>query len=128
KMLDAVDNPRRLRDRVVERQGQQVAAFPCLVTSRDHRLLQSLTGGYPLGDRAAEFDDALARPKVVVQDYLSDAGIAARERDDVRDLAATPLVYRLVVVSDDAKVRPEPHQAADESLLQRVHVLIFVDH
>ena len=127
-MLDAVDDPRRLRARVVERQGEQVAAFPCLVTRGDHRLLQSLAGGYALGDGSAELDHALARPKVVVQDDLLDAGIAARERDDVRDLAAAPLVDRLIVVADDAEVRAKLHEAADESLLQGIDVLILVDH
>ena len=43
------------------------------------------------------------------------------------DLAAAPLVDRLVVVADDAEVRAELHQPADESLLQRVDVLVLVD-
>ena len=37
-VLDAVDDPGRLRVRVVERQGEQVAALPLLVARRDHRL------------------------------------------------------------------------------------------
>ena len=57
--LDAVDDPRRLRLRVVELEGEQVAALPRLVTGRDHRLRQPLTGRDALGDRAAELDDAL---------------------------------------------------------------------
>ena len=113
--------------RVVERQREQVAALPRLVAGRDHRLRQPLAGGDALGDRAAELDHALARPEVVVERDLPDAGVALRERDDVRDLAAAPLVDRLVVVADDAQVRAEPHQAADESLLQRVDVLVLVD-
>ena len=68
-----------------------------------------------------------ARPEVVVEGDLPDAGVPARERDDVRHLAAAPLVDRLVVVAHHAEVRAEPDQAADESLLQRVDVLVLVD-
>ena len=59
--------------------------------------------------------------------HLPDAGVAVGERDDVRDLAAAPLVDRLVVVADDAQVRAEPDEAADQPLLQRVDVLVLVD-
>ena len=69
------------------------------------------TGGDALGDRAPDFDDALARAEVVVERDLPDAGVPVRERDDVRDLAAAPLVDRLVVVADDAEVRAELRRA-----------------
>ena len=125
--LDAVADPRRLSRLVVELAGEQVAALPRLVTGAHHRLRQAMAGGDALGDRPAEFDDALARAEVVVERDLPDAVVAVRERDDVRDLAAAPLVDRLVVVADDAQVRAELRQPADESLLQRVDVLVLVD-
>ena len=56
-----------------------------------------------------------------------DAVVPVGERDDVRDLAAAPLVDRLIVVADDAEVRAELRQPPDEPLLQRVDVLVLVD-
>ena len=50
------------------------------------------------------------------------------ERQDVRDRAAAPLVDRLVVVADHAQVRPEPAEPLDQLLLDRVRVLVLVDH
>ena len=50
--------------RIVERQGEQVATLPRLVAGRDHRLLQPLTGGDALGDRARQLDDAWLERKL----------------------------------------------------------------
>ena len=75
-----------------------------------------------------DLDDALARAEVVVERDLADAVIAVGEGDDVGDLAAAPLVDRLVVVADDAEVRAELRQPPDQPLLQRVDVLVLVDH
>ena len=86
-----------------------------------------LLGRDALGDGAADLDDALARAEVVGEGHLSDAVVAVGERDDVGDLAAAPLVDRLVVVADDAEVRAELREPADEALLQRVDVLVLVD-
>src|SRR5688500_12044773 len=98
-MLDTVDDPRRLHVGIVEGQREQVAALPRLVPRRYHRLLQPLTGGDALGDRAAELDHATTRPKVVIQNDLPEARVPLPERDDVRHLTSAPLVNGLVVVS-----------------------------
>ena len=100
---------------------------PLLVTSPHHRLRQPIASRDALGDRAPDLDDALARAEVLGERDLPDAGVAVAEGDDVGDLAAAPLVDRLVVVADDAQVRAELRQAADQSLLQRVDVLVLVD-
>ena len=84
--------------------------------------------GDALGDRPAELDDALARAEVVGEGDLPDAVVAVVEGDDVGDLAAAPLVDRLVVVADDAEVRAELHEPSDQPFLQRVDVLVLVDH
>ena len=126
--LDAVADPRRLRVRVVERRERAGRPAPSVwCPAAHHRLRQPLAGGDPLGDRSPDLDDALARAEVLVERDLLDAGVPVGERDDVRDLAAAPLVDRLIVVADDAEVRAELRQAADEALLQRVDVLVLVD-
>ena len=81
----------------------------------------------PLGDRAPDFDDTLARAEVLRERDLADAGVAVLKGDDVGDFAPAPLVDRLVVVADDTQVRAELREPADESLLQRVDVLVLVD-
>src|SRR5437763_729425 len=53
--------------------------------------------------------------------------MAVGEGDDVGDLAASPLVDRLIVVADDTEVRAELRQPSDETLLERVDVLVLVD-
>ena len=98
-----------------------------LVPGAHHRLRQTTAGGDPLRDRPAYLDHAFARAEVLGERHLVDAGVPVGEGDDVRDLAAAPLVDRLVVVSDDAEVRAELGQPADQSLLQRVDVLVLVD-
>ena len=113
--------------RVVERQGEQVAALPRLVPAATIAFGSRSPAGMRSAIERPELDDALARAEVVVEVDLADTGVPVGERDDVRDLAAAPLVDRLVVVADDAEVRAELRQAPDESLLQRVDVLILVD-
>ena len=85
----------------------------------------------PAGIRSAidlpDLDHALARAEVLGERHLVDAVVPVGERDDVRDLAAAPLVDRLIVVADDAEVRAELRQPPDETLLQRVDVLVLVD-
>ena len=88
---------------------------------------QPLPSGDPLGDRPAEFDDALAGAEVVGESDLPNARVAIRERDDVGDLTAAPLVDGLVVVADDTQVRAEMDEPLDQALLDRVDVLVLVD-
>ena len=126
--LDAVADPRRLRVRVVERRGRAGRRAPSVwcpaatiaFGSRSPAGMRSAT------DRPTSTTPSLER-KLSSSVDLPDAGVAVGERDDVRDLAAAPLVDRLVVVADDAQVRAELRQPADESLLQRVDVLVLVD-
>jgi hypothetical protein len=53
--------------------------------------------------------------------------IAVRERHDVRDVGASPLVDGLLVVADNAQLGPRAGQELDQPLLGRVHVLVLVD-
>ena len=92
-----------------------------------HGLREPLAARDPFGDGAANLDDTPAGPEVVIEGDLLDVGVAIGERDDVRYLAAAPLVDRLVVVPDDAQVRTELDEPADETFLERVDVLVLVD-
>src|SRR4051794_35523314 len=79
------------------------------------------------GYRLPHLDYAFARTKVLRERHLMDAVVPVGERDDVRHFAASPLIDRLVVVADHAEVRAELRKPPDESLLQRVDILILVD-
>ena len=125
--LDAVADPRRLRVLVREIASDQVAALPALVPARTIAFGRRSPAGIRSATDLPDLDHALARAEVLGERHLADAGVPVGERDDVRDLAAAPLVDRLVVVADDAQVRAELRQPADESLLQRVDVLVLVD-
>jgi len=120
--------PRRFVVLVGEIASDQVAPRPALVPGPHHRLRQSIPGGDPLRNRSPDFDHALARAEVLSERHLVDVVVPVGERDDVRDLAAAPLVDRLIVVADDAEVRAKLRQPPDKTLLQRVDILVLVDH
>src|SRR5829696_987444 len=80
-----------------------------------------------LGDGLAEPHDAGAGTKIVGQGDAVDAVVPLGEGEDVGDLAAAPLVDRLVVVTNDAEVGAEAAERSDQPFLDRVDVLIFVD-
>ena len=87
-------------------------------------------------DRPSGMRSAIERPtrrplagaEVLSEGDLPDAVVAVLKCDDVRDLAPTPLVDRLVVVADDTQVGAELREAADQPLLERIDVLVLVDH
>ena len=94
---------RRLRFRVVERQASR--SPPHVWWLAAIIAFGSRSSGDALGDRAAEFDDAWLDRKLWSRVTCRTPGVPGRERDDVRHLAAAPLVNRLVVV-DHARFAP----------------------
>ena len=92
---------------------------------RLHRLRE--TRGVLLDEGAGRLDDAVARAEVLLQGDLLDGRVALVEREDVLDVAAAPLVDRLVVVADHADPRAQLVKRPDDRLLHRVHVLVLVD-
>ena len=124
--LDAVTDPVHLRGLVGEVESEQVTSGPLLVTARDHVLGQSLLRRDQAGHRLPKLDDALAGTEVLAQGHLGDIVVAIGEGHDVADLAAPPLVDRLVVVAHHAEVRAELCEASNQPLLQGVDVLVLV--
>jgi hypothetical protein len=69
-----------------------------------------------------------ARAKVLLEPNLRHAGIAVFEAQDVTDVAAAPLIDRLVVVAYDADARAQAVHLLDHGFLHRIYVLILVDN
>ena len=72
-------------------------------------------------------DDPAAAPKVLLQPHFIDRAVPLAEGQNVVDVASSPLIDRLVVVTDDADVGSHLREEADQSLLDRVYILVLVD-
>ena len=84
----------------VERQCDDVARLVVLRPVGLHLLGQ--TAHHLSDELPGDCHHALAGAEVLLEPDLLDAGVALLEVQDVADVAAAPLIDRLVVVTDDA--------------------------
>ncbi len=77
--------------------------------------------------RVRRAQDAHRRAVVLLELDDLEIGIVARQAREVVDGGAAPAVDRLVVVADRGERRGVAHQRAQQPILRRIGVLVFVD-
>lgn len=106
-------------------EGKNVAMLERLHVSGFHALGETLR--IEFDDLMGGFHDAETAAEVFIEADLGNVKVAVGESDDILDLAAAPLVDGLVVVTDDTKVGAEVVEGTDETFLERIDILVFID-
>ena len=83
-----------------------------------------IVADHPVGNR----EDLGCTPIVFLQPHDLGAGIVSLEIEDILDRRSPPTVNRLIRVASHGQIRVVDIQHADNAVLSRIGVLIFVDH
>jgi hypothetical protein len=74
------------------------------------------------------FDDDFCRAIVFFEVDDERIGIVFLEREDIFDIGSTPAIYPLPVISDDTEIATFAREDADDVILERIGILVFIDH
>ena len=80
-----------------------------------------------LDDGIGRRQDAGCGTVVLLQTYDPGLGVVALKVEDIANISAAELVYRLVIVADYAKIAVSFGQLPAEQILRSVGILVFVD-
>ena len=105
--------------------GDDIASLVVLCLRGFHFLRE--TAHELLDELSCNGHHTFARPEVLLQLDLLDGGVPSTEIQDVLNVTATPLVDGLVIVAHHADPSAQVVQGADDCLLNRVDILVFVN-